>query len=68
MCYLEVEGVKDSELLLRSRLRLQNGYEKQRGSVIVWNDREQRLYADLAISFESDKECDVFWYVLVAIA
>lgn len=49
--YLEVESVKDSELLLRSRLKLSNNFEKQRGSVIVWNDCTQKSYYDLALSF-----------------
>jgi hypothetical protein len=63
--YLEVESVKDAEVLMRSRLRLCNNYEKQRGSVIVWVDQEQKRHHDLAISFETDKECDVIWYVPV---
>ena len=66
--YLEVESTKDSELMLRSRLRLSNNFEKQRGSVIVWNDSSQKQYYDLALSFEGEKECDIFWYVLRAIA
>lgn len=55
MHYLEVQSVKDSEVMLRSRLRLCNNYEKQRGSVIVWNDSEHRGHYDLAVSFESNK-------------
>ena len=64
MHYLEVESVQDAEVLLRSRLRLRNSYEKQRGSVIAWTDQEQRHH-DLAISFESDKECDIIWYLFL---
>lgn len=31
--------------------------------MIVWSDQEQR-YQDLAISFETDKECDIIWRLI----
>ena len=49
--YLEVESSKGPELMLRSRLKIGNNFEKQRGSVIVWNDCAQKNFYDLALSF-----------------
>lgn len=44
-----------------SRLRPDNGYEKQRGSVIAWRDVEQKEHKDLALSFSDENECDFIW-------
>jgi hypothetical protein len=47
---------------------MENNYEKQKGSVIVWTDDELPLYSSVALSFEGDSECDFFWYVHAAIS
>lgn len=59
MHYLEVQA--GGNTLMRSRLRLENNYEKQKGSVICWTDNEQPEFEDLAVSFQSDEECDFYW-------
>jgi hypothetical protein len=60
-----IEVLKKTEgILLRSRMRLPNNFERQKGTVITWRDSEQRLHQELAISFEEEKEADFFWYVL----
>ena len=59
-----IEVLKKSEgILLRSRMRFSNNFEKQKGTVITWRDTEQKVHQDLAISFEEEKECDFFWYL-----
>lgn len=63
-----VEVLKKTEgILLRSRMRLGNNFERQKGTVITWRDSEQRLHQELAISFEEEKESDFFWYVAAII-
>lgn len=59
-----IEVLKKTEgILLRSRMRLLNNFERQKGTVITWRDNEQKLHQELAISFEEEKEADFFWYV-----
>jgi hypothetical protein len=59
---------KTEGILLRSRMRMGNNFERQKGTVITWRDNEQKHHQELAISFEEDKECDFFWYVPSIIA
>ena len=35
---------KQGEMLMLSRLRLTNNYEKQKGTVIAWADGEQKMH------------------------
>lgn len=51
-----IEVLKKTEgILLRSRMRIQNNFERQKGTVITWRDNEQKMHQELAISFEEDK-------------
>ena len=52
---------KQGETLMLSRLRLENSYEKQKGTVIAWRDGEQRTHSELALSFSDENECDFIW-------
>lgn len=42
------EGV----VILRSQVKNENKFEKQKKTVIVWTDPDQMTFEDLAISFE----------------
>jgi hypothetical protein len=51
--FILVESNQDSKVIIKSKLNIDNSYEKQKGSVIAWLDNEQPNYSELALSFES---------------
>jgi hypothetical protein len=59
--YIEVSSDENKEIFLRSRLLPTNIYERQKSTVILWNDPDQMLSNNLAISFESSELCDMYW-------
>ncbi len=63
MChhYIEVSNPEDNEIFMRSRLQSKNVYERQKSTLILWNDPEQVASNNLAISFEDDRTCDIIW-------
>jgi hypothetical protein len=63
-----VKGRLNGNSLVQSRIRADNAYEKQKGSVIIWVEQEPNPYRDLAISFENEGECDFYWYLPAAMA
>ena len=40
-----------------------NGYERKKKTIISWNDPEQGEETDLAISFQTVDECDMYWKI-----
>lgn len=58
--YIEVTSF-ENEVFLRSRLQSTNVYERQKNTVILWNDPEQTLSNSIGISFEDSVTCDRYW-------
>jgi hypothetical protein len=60
--YIEVSSLDTKELILRSRLQLRNNFQRQQKAIICWEDNEQLVSEELALSFEKMEECDIYWY------
>lgn len=59
--YIEVTSQDTKELILRSRLQSRNNFQRQKNAIICWEDIEQLVSEELAISFEKPEECDIYW-------
>ncbi|RKO90701.1 component of IIS longevity pathway SMK-1-domain-containing protein, partial [Blyttiomyces helicus] len=60
MC-LVVRGENDNGVIMNSKIRPEEGYQRQQETLIVWQEPNG---CDLALSFQEVNGCEDIWYVL----